>query len=267
MRKKGIVLIEIIMIIVLLTVVIVGITSYIMESLRYNVSMMNSDKALYMAQAGVMSVISDYQIDNIVTAPLYSVNVNSPSEFYYSIESNSNFLIIDGSLCKANGRVINHWPLQNISSTTPVVLDHVTITWDFPANLMSMKLGNQFIFKNGSLSSPALINNINGYSGTIPLTIPAGTSYLGPNDQYMHFDANIPAGITVSVVFNFSDGTAYSKTLVKSGNTTNSEFTIKATGKILAGIAPIRRRTLLVTYDIGTQKITSWQETQSHIMQ
>ncbi len=255
------------MVIMLLAIVIFGITTYIVESLRYNVTAMNQQKALYMAQAGIMSVIADYKADGVITSTQYSTNVEPPSEFYYSVENNSNSLVIGGSNCKANGRVVNHWPIKNISSDTAVVLDSVSITWDFPANLMSMKLGNQFIYKGSLLSSPATINSANCYSSKIPLTIPPGTSYDGPNEQYIHFDANIPSGITISVTFNFSNGSSLSKTLVKDGETTNDELTIKATGKVQGGIAPVARRTLVATYDVTSGEITSWQESQAHIMQ
>jgi len=98
------------------------------------------------------------------------------------------------------------------------------------------------------------------------LTIPANTTYGGTNDQYLQFSVNVPASITVMVTFNLSDGSYFKKYLVIGGEVTNNEFSLKATGKIQGGSSiETRKRTIIATYDVGTNKITSWEESQQHL--
>jgi Tfp pilus assembly protein PilX len=263
MSKKGITLIEVIMIIVLLGIITGGITSYIGEGLRLNASNLNNTKALYMAQAGLMSGLADYIADGLISP---QSNVLVTGEFRYSVGGSSSLIAIDGTNVKANGRVVNTWPLTNISSATAVTVNSIVVEWDFVANLNSMKIGNSYIFKNGSLTSPATIDSSNDYNNAMPLTIPANTTYGGTNTQYIQFSVNVPAYLTVSVTFNLSDGSSLKKYLVIGGNATNNEFSLRATGIIQGGAAGTARRSLVATYDIGTGKITSWQESSRHII-
>ncbi len=266
MNNKGLTLIVLIMVIVLLGIIVGGITSYISEGLRQDISNINNEKALGMAQAGIMNATVDYKDDGLWSSQS-NVNVNSPSEFYYSVGDQSSFLLIDGSNIKANGRVVNTWPLKNISTAVAMSITSINVSWNFAATLNSMKIGNHYILKNGALSSPATIDNGNCYGGSIPLSITAGANYSGTNDQYIHFSVNVPDdNKTIAVTFNFNDGSSVKKYLLISNNETNNEFFIKATGKIQAGSdSETRKRTILATYDIGTSNITSWEESQNHL--
>ncbi len=267
MRNKGIALAALIIIMVLLAIIVFGVTLSITEGLRFNISNINNEKALCVAQAGMMSGLVDYLADGLIS-PQSNINVNPPSEFYYSVGESSSFMLIDGSNVRANGRVVNTWPIKNFNfdPASSIVINSIVVEWDYAANLVNMKIGNNYILKSASLSSPATINSANCFGGSIPLSIQGNTTYSGTNVQYLSFSANIPANLTVSLTFNFSDGSFLKKLLINGGKVTNNEFSLRATGKIGSGSSALARRTLTATYDVTTNKITSWQESTKHII-
>lgn len=254
MNKNGITLVAVIMIIILLIVIVGGITSYITERLRLNASNINQAKALYMAQAGIMSGIVDYKADGL-WSPQSDINVTG--EFYYSIGESANFLLVDASNILANGRIINRWPIKNINASSSITINSLIVSWTFGGNIKAVKLGGVFVFNGPAAPSPAAINISPAF------IIASGASYNGTNDQYLQFDSNVSG--TASITFNFSDGSSFKTYLLKNGNKANNEFSLKSTGKIKTGSTVEARRTLVATYDIATNNFTSWEESTGFI--
>jgi len=253
MNKKGIVLIGVIIIIVALSIVALGITIYISEALRANVGNINQTKALYMAQTGIMRAIVDYR-DGGSWNPAQNVNVEGG--FYYHLGKNANFLLVDASAPKISGKKLIKIPIQNINASSSITITDMIVSWGFGGSLVGVKLGNTLVW-SGTASSPASLN-------VTDLTIASGTSYSGYNDQEWEFST---ASIIGDVVCTFilSDGSQIKSYLIKNDLSGSKEFSITATGEVRSGTAVQARRTLNATYDIGTSKITSWQESQNHI--
>lgn len=254
MNRKGITLVAVIMVIVLLAIIVGGITSYIFEGLSFNVSNINQEKALYMAQAGIMKGLAVYK-----NTGLFAIerNINVAGEFYYHLGTTSGFLSIDASAPKISSKQLREVHIKNLDSTTAITITSIIVEWAFGGNITSVKLGNTFVW-SGSLTSPANITL------SPAITLNPGQSYSAQNDQIWRFSNALSGDIICT--FIFSGGTSRKCYLLKNGGGANNEFPLAATGEIRSGAAPVARRTLIATYDIGTGNITSWQESQNHII-
>jgi uncharacterized beta-barrel protein YwiB (DUF1934 family) len=254
--SKGMALVLLILVIVLVVIVVAGLTGFVFESLRLATFKEQELKTVYLAQAGIMDAIVDYRDGNTWTK---KTNVNVAGNQYYHVGKAANFLLVDASNILANGRVVNRWPIRNINGAASpagdLTITSLVVSWTFGGNINKVKLGNTFVYAGPSVSSPANID-------ITDFTIAAGAYYDKTNDQYLHFDANVSG--TVSVVFNFSDGSSYKALLLKNGSSVNKEFSITATGEVRGNAT--WRRTIEATYDTGTNTITSWQEKSSHII-
>ncbi|MEW6101247.1 MAG: pilus assembly PilX N-terminal domain-containing protein [Candidatus Omnitrophota bacterium] len=252
-QNKGFALIQAIIIITLLSIVSLGISVYISESLRLNLALINQDKALYMAQAGIMRAIVDYRPDTLWDA---AQNINVSGEFYYHLGEDSNFLWVDASSPQASGKNLKRIALKNANAASSITITDIILAWTFGGDITKVTLGNTTVW-TGTVSSPASLN-IND------LSIASGVSYAGANDQVFQFSNNVSDEVVCT--FIFSDGSTFKTYLLKSGLGANREFSITATGEIRNGPVVEARRTLSATYDTGTDRITSWQEPAGHII-
>lgn len=255
MNNKSFVLIEVIIIIVLLAIVALGIATYVTESLRYNISNINQDKALYLAQAGIMRAIVDYK-NNGSWSPMQNVNV-AEGLYYHIGGGSSDFLLVDASDPIVVNKDLYRVPIKNIGSNAITITDMI-VTWNFGGNISKVKLGGSWVWI-GSQPSPANLD-------ITDFTIPAGTEYVSFNLQDWNFAYIIPVGFTTVVTFIFSDGSSRKVILAQNQRAGNKEFTVKATGEVRSGNKVEDRRTLVATYDTNTSTITSWEETQDHII-
>jgi len=249
-NNRSIVLVELILIIVALGIIVFGITSYISQGLLYNLSNINQEKALFMAQAGVMKGLADYNNTGEFTTEVFNV----AGEFWYKLGKSSSFLLVDASTPKINKKnELWNIPIRNLNSTNTITVTGMVVEWSFGGNFLALKVGGSTLW-SGTLASPATVNlspvlTLNPRRSSTPLW---GFS-------------NTPGG-DVICTFIFSDGSRSKFYLLKNGGGCNNEFRITATGEIRSGASVLARRTLIATYDAGTAKITSWEESQSHII-
>ena len=255
MKNNGFVLIGIIIIIVLLSIVVLGITTYISEALLLNVSDINQEKAIYSAQSGVMQAIVDY-VDGGSWDSTQNTNVSG--EFYYHVGQDSNFLLIDASNPETSGgdKRLRKIPIQNINASDDIIITDMIVSWTFGGNIKKVKLDNTEVW-SGNIVSPASID-------ITDFTLTPGAVYSGNNDQKWNFQ-NVISG-DVIVTFIFSDGSRRKAILLEDDSGSDNEFTITATGEVRNGVNVEARRTISATYDVGTSEITSWEESQSHII-
>jgi len=258
MNKKAIMLIQVIIIIVLLAIVASGIVIYLAEGLRFNVTKMNQEKALYMAQAGIMQAIADYDDGGLWDS---ATNVNVENEFYYHIGEDANFLRVDANnpLIESSAKKqLRRVPMKNINATETITITSMIVEWNFSGNIKQVWLKGSSVW-SGNESSPATLD-INDSTWN------PGQERTGKYDQRWKFQGNIPQNFTVVVTFIFSDGSSFKTILAENQKAGNKEFSIKATGEIRSGSNVESRRTLEATYDTDTGEITSWEESQDHIM-
>ncbi|MDP8289823.1 MAG: hypothetical protein P9M02_02505 [Candidatus Susulua stagnicola] len=255
MKKNGFVLIGIIILIVLLAIITLGITTYISEALLLNVSNINQEKTIYLAQAGIMRAIVDYVDGGSWDS---AQNVNVAGEFYYHLGQSSNFLLVDASNPETSGgdKHLRKIPIQNINASDDIIITDMIVSWTFGGNIKKVKLDNTEVW-SGNIVSPASID-------ITDFTLTPGAVYSGNNDQKWEFQSAISGDVTVT--FIFGDGSQRKAILLDDDFGSDNEFSITATGEVRNGVNVEARRTISATYDVGTSGITSWEESQSHII-
>ena len=255
MNKKGIILVEVIIVITLLAVIVSGITVYIGETLRFDVVTIQQDKALYAAQAGVMRAIVDYQDGGVWDS---AQNVNLGDNVYYHVGEDGNFLVVDASNSQISGggRHLRRIPIQNINASTSITITDMVVSWTFGGDISKVKLGGSTVWDD-SASSPATLD-------ITDFAISSGAAHAGNNDQKWEFDNAVSGDVVVT--FIFSDASSYETLLLDQGSTVNNQFSITATGEVRNGSTVEVRKTLVATYDVGEDEITSWEESNDHII-
>ncbi len=255
MNKRGIILVEVIIIITLLAIIVSGITVYIAQTLRFDVVSIQQDKALYAAQAGVMRAIVDYQDGGMWDS---AQDVSLDGNVYYQLGEDANFLVVDASNSQISGggSHLRRIPIQNINASNSITITDMVVSWTFGGDIDRVRLGGASVW-NDQESSPATLD-------ITDFTITSGTSYTGNNQQRWQFDDDISGDIVVT--FIFSDGSSYEVLLLDEGSTVDNEFSIKATGEVRNGSTVEARRTLIATYDVVQGEITSWEESTDHII-
>jgi len=257
MKRKGFTLIGVLVVVVLMSVVALGIVVYIFEDLRLSISNINQEKALYMAQAAIMLAIVDYEDGTLWDS---AQNVNPTGEFYYHLGRDANFLQVDASAPSISAGTLDTIPIKNVNASASITITQMIVEWDFGGNITEVTLGGTSVWSGTATTGQTL--------DITDFVITSGTAYTTATDQAWTF-ANSASGDIV-VTFIFSDSSTYKLYLTKdsSGITVsgNHEFSITATGEIRSGANVEARRTLVATYDDGTNEITSWQETQNHII-
>ena len=255
MRKRSIVLIEVIIIIVLLAIVVLGIATYISEALNFNVTSINQQKAIYAAQAGVMKAIVDYETNGSITA---AVDAQIADNLYYSIGGAGMFFLADcSSPSIVAGRKLKNINMTNLSSTDAVTITHMQVSWtpDGGENLTEIDLGRATAEWSGSASSGTNLDMTD-------YTIGAGVT---ENDVWLDWEVGSDiSAMTISAVLTFSDASTLEIVLLEAGQGSSNAIVITSTGKV---VSPYTwRRTLKAGYDVGTSGIISWEESQDHIM-
>lgn len=255
MRKRSIVLIELIIIIVLLAIITLGITTYISEALNFNVTSINQQKAIYAAQAGVMRAIVDYETNGSITA---ATDAQIADNLYYSIGGAGMFFLADCSnpSIVAN-RKLKNINMTNLNSTDPVTITHMEVSWtpDGGENLTEIDLGRGVAEWSGSAPSGTNLDMTD-------YTIGAGVT---ENDVWLDWEVGSDiSAMTISAVLTFSDATTLEIVLLDAGLGSSNAVIITSTGKAVSPY--VWRRTLKAGYDVGTSGIISWEESQEHII-
>ncbi|MDD5136290.1 MAG: type II secretion system protein [Candidatus Omnitrophica bacterium] len=255
---KGFALLTTIILILVIAAVILGIVSFIVNSTYLMMAKSSQETALYAAQAGIYWAITDYRTDNSFT------KITSDRDLITDIESfkvgtDANLLLVDAE--RPLGILTNN--LNGIGLTNigiaPVTISRVVVEWDFGGNMTRVTLGGASapVYSwTGSIPSPAdvILNR--------PYTIAAGGSYANNN---FTFTGAIPIDSVITATFYCSgDDSGRKAILYNNGRSGNKEFSITATGKVVAGKFTWRK-TIEATYDVGTSTITSWSETENHL--
>ena len=254
--RKGFALIITIILILIVAAIMLGIASFIVNSEYLITAKTAREVALYDAQAGIYWSLIDYITDGSITKVTSDSSVGIGS---YKVGKDANLLLVDADL----PRGITTTSLTNIGltniGTSSITINRVVMQWGFGGNITRVTLGGASgpgYSWTGTKTSPADITL------TTPYTIAAAATYANNN---FTFSSSIPLNAVISVTFYCSgDGSSREAMLYNNGRSGNKEFSITATGKSVAG-KWTWKRTIEATYDVGTSKITSWNETESHL--
>lgn len=267
MNNKGITLVGVIVIVVLLAIVAFGIVSYISEGLRYNIMNINREKALYAAQAGIMSAIAEYVNNGTISE---ETDTQLTSDTSYSIGGSGMFFLADCSTPRiVADRKIKDISMTNLHPTDDITITHMEVSWtpDGGEHLISIDLGRGTV----EWSDPTGV-----LSGTnidmADFTIPANST---EPDVWLDWEQGSSISpMTITAALTFSDSSTLEIMLLNAGAATVNAIIITSTGKVASN--KIWKRTLKVGYDVGEvdpdvhadglgdEEIISWEESQDH---
>lgn len=262
-HKKGIALIAVIIIILITAIAVLGIVVFISNSLLLNVARASMEKAIFAAQAGAYAAIYDY-LANAPGAPYWAKarDVNIIGNVYYDVGKDANFLLVDAD----NPQTVNdsgtnnrlqRIALRNTNQTQTIRVNRMKVEWyNFGGNLNRIALGGNARW-TGTATSGQLITLSSIF------TLNARQSFTGTTGNTWRFTTTIPNNAIILVTFYFTDNSTRKAYLLNNGRSGNNEFSITATGEVRGSVN--WRRTIEATYDMGVRRITSWQETDSHI--
>ena len=252
--KRGVVLLSVVLIIIFFSVAALAITTYIIESTRLNLTNIDQQKAIYAAQAGVMYAMVDY-INNGSITEVSDVSVATDTSF--SIGGSGMFFLADCSNPTIiAGRKLKDVNMTNLNSTNAVTITHMQVSWtpDGGENLISIDLGRATVEWSGTAQSGTNIDMLD-------YTIGAGVT---ENDVWLDWETgtNIVPMI-VSAILTFSDGSTVEILLLNAGHGSDNAIVITSTGETATTFTC--KRTLKAAYDIGTNEIVSWEESEDHL--
>lgn len=235
------------------TILVATTTIFLGQVLNLHIVKADQAKAIYAAQAGIYRAIVDYRNNGWWST---KTDTKITNNIYYSIGGeDSNFLRVDAShpiLYKSNQRLIV--ALYNVNAMHKITIDTLTIGWDPDSGETLTKInfaggGDEW---TGSASS--------GKSIPLSYTLTAGNSY---SFELKWTAGNDMSGKTITAQFGFTDGSSRNAAFLVSGLAGDDDFSIKSTGKVTG--KDTCKKTVVATYDVGTGKVTSWQETFGHL--
>ncbi|MDD5423083.1 MAG: hypothetical protein PHT32_06670 [Candidatus Omnitrophica bacterium] len=281
--RKGLALIVVIIVIVIASIALLAIASGISNSAMLTTMRMSRDKALYAAEAGVYDVIRKYKemrptmerssymqlgtetrLDQRTSGSSNPLGLSySYPGTYYKAFSPPDFLLIDASNPTTENHAGDSWVgnifITNISGYYIMngfyPIQKMKVEWTGMANTgVGYYWNGRFYWVN--FSSGDFVN----FGSNV--TMRYGQKNVGFG---MYFDNDVPSTATITVSFYFAASPEPRKfVIIRNGYSGNNEFQITSTGRVAAGPATFRR-TIKATYDVKTDKVTSWVETDAHI--
>jgi hypothetical protein len=253
LNAKGQVLVGLVIIMTIVTILVATTTSFLSQMLNLETARIDQARALYAAQAGIYRTIVDYRNTGTVSG---ATDVQITGNAYYSISADAgNGLRVDSRNPKwlANGRRLRGVIMDNVTSSN-IALSSIAVSWspDNGEQLEKISFIIGFYEWTGTASS--------GQTITLSYTFTPAGSYVLDLDWATGNDLR---NKTITVRFNFSDGSYKIANIIENGQSGDDTITLKATGKVVA--RDTWKKTFVVTYDVTSQEITSWKESNAHL--
>jgi len=250
MRKNGLALIAVIILIVFVAIAIVGVTSFTVQRLvGYNIEQRLS-RCIYNAYAGLHYAI--YQYRNSSTFFSGTVNIDADNNFTVSTVQGGAGLVIDATASDVAGqgkRYLLGVILKNTSLTDAVTIDRMIVTWTNSRNLTQIVIAGSTVFSGSASPSPQNIN-ITDY------TINANTSVALTHILWSGNMQNTT--ITLQCVMTDGSTTAVCTVYPSPAQPCGSGgLTIRSMGKTAGSDL---YRSVEASYDTNTGKVTAFSQ-------
>lgn len=253
-QTKAQVLIVVIILIAFTTILVATTTIFLAQALNLGIVKVSQAQAIDAAGAGIYKAIVDYRNNGAWTA---ETDTQITGNIYYSIgDEDSTFLQVDASnpTLYGNNRKLKDITIYNLNSADNITINTLTISWS-PDNGEALTRIN---FADGSVEWTGSASS--GQSIPLTYTFTAGNDY---SFKLIWAVGNNMSTKTITAQFGFTDGSSRNVNLLVSGSAGSNDFLIKSTGKVVA--KDTWKRTIVATYDVGTEEITLWQESSSHL--
>lgn len=253
-QRKGLALIAAILLIVFVSIVVLGLSTFIVGWYGQIDNTERQEHCIYNASAGIYYALYQYRNSGVLTNGTFSIDAaNNFTVSTTLIGDDASSLIIDatGSYLASSNRDVRGVTLTN-SSLSTITIDRIIVTWTgYSRTLTNIRINNSNVWNSSDSSSPADCNitNTNIYAGaTANLTRVRWNSSM--------------SGRIITLQFIMTDGSASPVCTVypSPGSTCTaggSTLTIKSMGKTAGSN---QYRTVEATYNITTGNISDYDE-------
>ncbi len=251
LRRQGIALVSVVMLIVFATIAVVGVVAFIAQRLREQEPEAVYVRTIYLAQAGVHNAAYFFRFHDSSANGYFTLgttNIDANNSFVLSATA-ANLLMVNTSatvLTNANARV-NGWTIQNATNSNTITIATMTVSWSGVAGrtLSSIFLNNTSVWSVGGGTSGSTFN-------ITDFTLDATPTIYSNNT--LRFSGNM-TGATVNVTFNMTDGSSQALTMFPASS--NNKFTVTSKG-LTTGSTLFR--SIQATYNAVNATITAYQE-------
>lgn len=244
------------MLIVFASIVVLGVSSFIVAQVSHQEANSTKEKCLHLALAGLNYALYQYR----QSGALASGQVNIDANNYFVLNTTggggaASSLIINATASSVGGpsnRDLLNVTLKNSSLTQSIIIDRAIVTWNLAVRRMQQIVIAGSTRWSGSVASPANVDITN--------------FTLNPNTTYaltrIRWNASMN-GRTITLQFVMSDGSITSvctvlPTPAAACQTGGGVLTVRSMGKTSGSNI---YRTIQASYDNSTGKVTSYNET------
>lgn len=246
-QKRGIVLVAAVMLMVFASMVVAGVTVFIVQRLSGTKSNDRQLADLYLAQAGIHYALYHFREHDRTGNGYYSLGstqVDSQRHFIVGGRE-ADRLMVKTSLAAMNNRLLTNLTIQNASNTKSIRIDRMVVDWNNSRRLRTIVINGITVW-TGNRSHPVDADIApNVVLNTTPTIYPINS---------LEFSGQM-TGATVTVDFVMKDGSEKNVQVYPATN--NNNFTVEATGKI-TGLPGYR--TIRAQYNSLTGRISQYSE-------
>lgn len=255
-NKEGLVLIAAVMLVIFVSIAVLGLSTFITSWYAQIDNSQRQERCIYNALAGVNYALYQYRNNETLTNGVFNIDTSNSFAVSTVTEGGSSgaatALVLDATNAHLgnNNRRLLQVTIRN-SSSTPVTIDRMIVTWDISNRTMSqIRINNSTVWSGTATSGQTV--NINN------TTIPANTTR---SIDLIQFNSNMSSA-TINLSFVMTDGntTSACKAWPVQGSVCvqlASGLTIKSMGKT-AGSG--QYRSVQVVYNIASGNISDYDE-------
>ena len=249
MRERGIVLTAFIMLMVVASIAILGVSTFVVQRLSQTSANRLQASTINLAQAGVHHAIYFFRFHDLSGNGYFTLGqtqIDAAQKFTLGGDP-ANFLMVNTSnaiLAGASNQNLQGLTLQNATNSTNIVIDRMVVSWNNARKIREIRINGSLVW-TGNKASPADCNISNVVLDAVPNTLPI---------DFIRFN-NDMSGAQISVQFVMVGGSMKGAAVYPASAQFN--FTVKSTGKV---IGETHYRTVEAQYNALTSTIINLKE-------
>ena len=253
-KQQGLVLVAMVMLMVIASITILGISIFVVERLEQTKLQVVQTAAVNLAEAGIHQALYDFRFHDLSGNGYFTLgqsNVTAQEFFVLGAEAGDLLMVNTATAAFSSAganRLLQNLTMQNATNSRTITIDRMIVTWNTSADLRRITINGSDVW-SGNDGSPVNAD-INVLLNTTPSTVIIDS---------LRFQGDI-SGRTVNIQFVMTDGSTRSVDVYPASN--RFDFWINATGKTtLSNIW----RTVRAHYNAMTATVEDYVETNTQI--
>ncbi len=252
---KGLTLIASVMLLVFASIIILGLSTFVIQRLSLGNTRLIQTQAFYDARAGIYQSLYDYRLRQMTGDGFFHwgrTDLDSDN-FYYIAGDWSNILLVDTTESRLNGaKNLEGWTLKNVTDFTGLTITGMTVTWQGgckSCRLRRIRFKNRNFWQSGQ-----------GEYSPVKAVFKRPFSLRDPDlveRNSLEFTGDM-SGARIEAEFLMGDSTSKTVTLYPAG-VSKPTFTIVSMGRTIA--SPLFR-TMEAVYNPQEDRIVDQRETE-----